>query len=471
VVLNYGQHVLRFLKSIQIETKVSQKFPGTTATVEKDGCLLLKGSNVNEAKAYIETEVSSSKEESFHIPKAHFEHLKSLKNKDIIQNFREKRVWAGWGFEEPNKIYVCSSTYAKTQEARGILCQLSGSRNTRVQEYKYSIVRVQKFDFLNKLNLPKEQSGYLKRPVKSEIISCPNSCCATNCQESCKTFHAKKLIEKAVGKNYKKSTSFLACLKKIEHKEVTTALNNSNVIAGWDIRENKLWVCSACDKDVETAYQAISDLVIEITYPKQKFTPEEVSMLNRNWAKLENGLHEQISNMVMHWQEELSQIIIAVPSSEHVPGLLDILDEFFPSQEQSLPLPSISNSELLLERNIEVIEKLVHQQAPMSNVEIRVEGKSLKIQARPKRYFDQAIGIIQKEMSSIAEDMFSINQTGLIKWLRSQQSKPKLETIAAANHTVYEVIDSQLPKTAFQGPEQQMEVVSGSLSSILVRSL
>jgi len=104
-------------------------------------------------------------------------------------------------------------------------------------------------------------------------------------------------------------------------------------------------------------------------------------------------------------------------------------------------------------------------------VEIRVEGKSLKIQARPKRYFDQAIGIIQKEMSSIAEDMFSINQTGLIKWLRSQQSKPKLETIAAANHTVYEVIDSQLPKTAFQGPEQQMEVVSGSLSSILVRSL
>ncbi|KAF6033035.1 hypothetical protein EB796_008616 [Bugula neritina] len=71
-------------------------------------------------------------------------------------------------------------------------------------------------------------------------------------------------------------------------------------------------------------------------------------------------------------------------------------------------------------------------------------------------------------MSSIAEDMFSINQTGLIKWVRSQQSKPKLDNIAATNHTVYEVIDSQLPITAFQGPEQQMEVVSGSLSSILM---
>jgi len=57
--------------------------------------LFLKGSNVNGAKAHIEAQVRSSKEESFHLPKTHFEHLKSLKNKEIIEKFRERRVWAG----------------------------------------------------------------------------------------------------------------------------------------------------------------------------------------------------------------------------------------------------------------------------------------------------------------------------------------------------------------------------------------
>ena len=132
-------------------------------------------------------------------------------------------------------------------------------------------------------NLALEKLAFLRSTQKSfarKMINEMNVSMVIDTQRNCLQFTGNpEAVERVITKvsvyleNLEtkvvdKSIEFISCLKELTHKTIVDTLKLAQVRVGWDLREQKLWICGDSKPNIDKAEETICGLVVHGTFPE-----------------------------------------------------------------------------------------------------------------------------------------------------------------------------------------------------------
>lgn len=301
---------------------------------------------------------------------------------------------------------------------------------------------------------------------------------------------AKTYLENLYIKAVERSSEFINCLSKVKYKEILDAIKRAQVRAGWDIREQKLWLCGDSRPRVYKAEEAICGLIAGGEYPEAgKLTAEQKQSVisAEKWRPYKEQLTANHSTLHIGYNADSSKIFFAVKDKDAFHSVLQSLKDFFaPTEPSSSTVTLTEDFRNLLTEYKEHIE-LICESSDDNLVTLEVAGSTCIVSSLYTASIMNVKTILEAMRDETSSTNMEISWKVQQRWLVTEEGRNRLRDICQKTKTISSSFDipntkppprPRYPVNASNGvqsttgastgePARKIEVVIGDIAAII----
>ena len=229
-----------------------------------------------------------------------------------------------------------------------------------------------------------------------------------------------------------KDELFLKTLTETDGSVIESLWSRKKIFAGWDVREDKLFICSDSLSSIDAAFDVADQTIKRSQYPVNgSLSPYHKSLLKK--GKYENfvqNLKLSVPSLVLEFNNETRVINVAFHGETVTDYVHWALDTFFTSNGMFTAFSIVQLSSLqfeLMNKNRYLVEKGLETKT--GSVEISLEHSTCKIMCASMQLLSRTKENLQNVLYSARRKTISITHAFLNHWLISKNSIQKLEYI------------------------------------------
>lgn len=269
----------------------------------------------------------------------------------------------------------------------------------------------------------------------------------------------------------RQSPEFISCLsKEVRHSEIIEALKQAQVRVGWDIREQKLWMCGDSKPKVEKAESVICGLITEGIYPNEGcLTDEQKQGLvskSGSWKLYKEQLVRDYPDLHIGLNSDLSQVVFAVKDKDIYHTVMHSLTRHFAQPETYHSEMKISEdlAKLLRAYKAYAEKKCRHSSEDPVILDVSSTRLTCAISSTSSRSIKLA-GVILKAFTL---DRLSMDVEWKVQfdWLKTEEGAHRLTEIRKKSHTLAEIVNMPVPapRSGLQLPQTTELSATGNLA-------
>ena len=293
--------------------------------------------------------------------------------------------------------------------------------------------------------------------------------------------HIMTEINKFFIKLFPISDVFMKCFQTIRDKEITSAFKRSSIVAGWDVREGNLHVCSQSVEIAQSAWKIIKGFIIESQYPKDGSLSslQKQAVENRKWKEFVDQTisHAGIRGLQIQYVPTLSKIQFSLREPGNSNAVVKALEKFFKSFEQQEVPVEIADSQIvtLFLLNWDYVTRQCSDDG--SIIFDEKDLKSSKICRLRSQNF-KALKAASKKLTELVQKptrkTITFSKLSEVAWLKCSTGKTKIEDIEKLTSTVSSIgclnmpgdqpLNNSLPLSTVAGTATAKDVFGSSSS-------
>ena len=483
---------MRYLKTTNVATSFKECLTFKNSRDGTSNCVIHKDHpDAEAAKNAVYKIEQKAVRKAFPLPNIRC--FKDITPKTIVKKLKENRIRVGWHFYvSTGVVELCSNTAKNVQKGYDVMKQLGldsvvpPSPHTMHQEASSSPCMEQKV-FSDKLSCGIERLGYFKtlklgketeQVFRVSITVDLSSRCLMVEGQNTKVFeaieHLNGLIEKFVTKRYAKKKIFMKCLRKVQIRDVITALRTDQLKAGWDFMDDQLLVCGDNENSVDRAFSTIEKLVVVSDYPETTLSQTEIKATETSseWSSLLQKLVEK--NIQVEVDYSTSKVVVAMAASENMMAVKTQLDQFFaPSRKKSHSIPLSAACEQLFFLNLDHITSAC-QSKGNETVTVSIENQSCCLTSLASSSLSVACQKVERILSNVYVRTKNVEPRALNTWLLTGSAKNRVKEIADICHVIIDRSQQNIATSNGNSAPTKIHnltTVEADISRLLVSSL
>lgn len=238
------------------------------------------------------------------------------------------------------------------------------------------------------------------------------------------------------------SHTFRLCFRSITPGEVIAIFKENRIVAGWDLRDDELHVCSDCLQNTNHAIEILKDLVVESEYPvteQLSLTKINYIAIGNKWENLVTRLKKEDSRRFMQicYDDTLKKVKFAMKAGGNCYTVTQALDDFFQQAdnvEETLHFPP--QVAKLLSRNKDYVMHYCSENDATFELNDLLISNACTIKCQSQEMLQSALDRFNKLVDERVSKSVSHSKAGHIAWLKSEVGKDKLADIDTLSHTV-----------------------------------
>ena len=373
--------------------------------------------------------------------------LQLVKPWHIVHKLNTLSILAGWNVKNSH-LYVCSDSLINVSKAIKTII------STCVQECGPNVFsKPAAMDDVcrQSLTVKEEILRYLKTILEELQLSLQATLYA-DVEEKCLTVSSyynqvtnravedlHNIISKQCSASFVKSSAFLSCLKQHQCMLIVEIMREAGVRAGWSLREDRLWLCSNNEDNVQIAKIALEKRIKEVSFPSSNDLIEEElvcsDMFQRKYLKLIEAYNTEDPYLAISFDKQLKKVFIASPKLTVISRVLKDLEKILSECLHETHI-NLDANELLAFRNLEIIEKMGIDPGDQT-LNIVMDAGVLHIYSRSLKCLEATKCKLNALFTNPVQCSVKIEKTALVHYLTTEDGELLLEEIAAHTRTVH----------------------------------